>query len=97
MEKFIEIIAIFVFVIGAIAMTPTIFVIFILKALPIFLETFIQFWKNINLMKAGVWYIGVLLGSHDQGPSNQNTRAVRSPAPGWIKCLKSAIKGIKHG
>ena len=96
-DPLVVIIAIFVFVIGAIAMTPTIFVIFILKALPIFLETFIQFWKNINLMKAGVWYIGVLLGSHDQGPSNQNTRAVRSPAPGWIKCLKSAIKGIKHG
>ena len=97
-DPLVVIIAIFVYIIGAIAMTPTIFVIFILKALPIFLETFIQFWKNINLMKAVVWYIGVLVGSHGS-PRNQNTEnnRTRSPAPGWIKCLKSAIKEIKHG
>ena len=96
-DPIVVIITIFVYIIGAIAMTPIIFVIFILKALPIFLETFIQFWKNINLMKAVIWYIGVLAGSR-VSPRNQNTEnnRTRSPAPGWMKCLKSAIKEINH-
>ena len=87
-DPIVVIITIFVYIIGAIAMTPIIFVIFILKALPIFLETFIQFWKNINLMKAVIWYIGVLAGSR-VSPRNQNTEnnRTRSPAPGWSRLI----------
>ena len=57
-DPLIIIIAIFLHVIGVIVMTPVIFVIFISKAVLIFLETFSQFWKNISVMKAAGYKIG---------------------------------------
>ena len=97
-DPLVVIIALFLYLIGIIGMSPVIFVIFIIKVIPIFLETLIQFWRNISVMTAVVWWIRVLTASHDDTVNqNHNNQRHRSPAPGWIKCLKSAIKGIKRG
>ena len=97
-DPLVVVIAIFLYCIGLITMTPVIFVIFFSKAVPIFLETLIQFWTNISILTAVVWYIGVLAGTHENS-NNQNQRNERTPSstPGWIKSLKSAVKVIKRG
>ena len=68
-DPLVIIIAIFLYIMGAIAVTPVIFLTFILKAFPIFLETFVQFWKNISVMTAVTWYIKVLTGTHESSSS----------------------------
>ena len=97
-DPLVVIIAIFLYLIGILGMSPVIFLIFTIKAIPIFLETLIQFWRNISLMTAVVWYIKTLAGSHENSTNtNPDSRRPRTPAPGWIKSLKSTIKDLKRG
>ena len=77
-DPLVIIIAIILYIPGAIAMTPVIFVTFISKMILIFLETFTQFWKNISLMAAAGWYIRVLLGTHESPTNQGNTGLVIS-------------------
>ena len=82
-DPMVIIIAIFLYIMGSIAMTPVIFVTFVLKAFPIFLETLVQFWKNISVMTAVSWYIKVFTGTHET--SSTVIEAIKSLS----KCCKS--------
>ena len=97
-DPLVVIIALFLYIIGVIGMTPVIFLTFVIKVVPIFVETLIQFWKNISLLTAIVWWLKVISASHENSTSNNsNNHRSTSSVPGWIKALKSAIKGVKRG
>jgi len=72
------------------------FVIFVIKALPIFLGTLVQFWKTMNIGAAFAWYKKVLAGSEPAPQINANVAQTQSSGhDSWTKPLKKATKGAK--
>lgn len=72
------------------------FVIFAIKAVPIYLGTLVEFWKTLNIGAALAWYKKVLVGSQPATLTSAIPAQVqRSGHDSWTKPLKKATKGAK--
>ena len=91
------VLSIILYFIAVLPLSVSIFVIFFVKAVPIFLGTLYEFWKSISLFKSVTWYMKVLAGQHEPTSNvNQGNVPRRSGGhDGWLKGLKKATKGIK--
>eukprot|EP00092_Neocalanus_flemingeri_P014434 GFUD01015573.1.p1 GENE.GFUD01015573.1~~GFUD01015573.1.p1 ORF type:complete len:737 (+),score=107.38 GFUD01015573.1:170-2380(+) len=90
------IISLFLYIFATIPVTIGVFLIFIIKAIPIFLGVLTEFWKTLNISKSLKWYKGVVTGSQAQSPPSSSTRS--SPRSGhavWSSTLKKSTKGIQ--
>ena len=90
------ILSIFLYLISFLPVSIGVFIIFVLKAVPIFLGTLKEFSKSINIGASLTWYRRVLRGSDDQAPrtgSRENQQ--RSGHSAWSSTLKKSTKGLK--
>ena len=71
-------------------------IIFVIKAVPIFLASLVEFWKVLNLGKAFSWYRGVLTGNQPAATSGSGSAGgARSGHAAWSSPLKKATKGAR--
>ena len=94
------VLSIFTYFIGVIPVSIAVFIIFTIKAIPIFLGTLVEFWKSISIFKSAIWYWKVLAGQHEpntsSGINNRNQDVLRTTGhDSWLKGVKKATKGIK--
>merc|ERR1711963_56965 len=94
------VLSIFTYFIGVIPVSIAMFIIFTIKAIPIFLGTLVEFWKSISIFKSAIWYWKVLAGTHEpnisSGINNRNQDVLRTTGhDSWLKGVKKATKGIK--
>ena len=72
-------------------------IIFVIKAVPIFLASLVEFWKVLNLGKAFSWYRGVLTGNQPTASSGGGSAGgARSGHAAWSSPLKKATKGARR-
>ena len=90
------IISVFLFLLSLVPVSLGVFVIFAVKAVPIFLGTLVEFWKALNLGKALQWYRRVLTGNDSAAhATSSGSSAARSGHAAWTSPLKRATKGVR--
>jgi len=91
------ILSIFLYLISLLPMSIGAFIIFIVKAIPIFLGTLKEFWKSINIGKSLTWYRTVIRGTaNETSRSSEGGTRTRSGHDAWTSSLKRSTKGIKR-
>ena len=87
----------FLYIIALLPISVGTFVVFAIKAVPIFLGTLVELWKTMNIGAAFNWYKGVLHGT--QPVSTQVQSSTNSAQPqvslhdSWTKPLQKATGG----
>ena len=98
------------YAVGLVPVSLAVFLIFTVKAVPIFLSTIVEFTRAFSLSSAIGWYWKVLAGKHGEGNNNSaaSTELVRvheyvptepigRSATGhayWVKIVQRSTKGI---
>jgi len=95
-DPIVVILSIFLYIFSVIPLSLGVGIIFIIKAIPIFLGTVNEFSKSINLCKAVSWYLRVLRGGQTESPSSgRSGDRADSGHTAWISGVKRTTKGLK--